>query len=441
MDIKFIRDNQDLVKNNQEKRFLDPTVVDKIITLHDEWRTTQKYNSDMRSIKNRTTRAFRKAPPETVVELEVDFVSQLVSKNDIIKLLSKEQIKFLGAKLSAMITETDKKVKELIVERDALINELGNFLHMDAPISKNDDDVELIDTTNNSVKNSYPMSNKLLSHIDLLPKLAFVDIDRGIRIAGSRGYFFTGFGVKLNRALISYAMDFAAKNGYYEVETPFFMNNDVMGKVAQLSEYSESLYKLDGEDKYLIATSEQPMTAFYKGKKFKKEDLPKKLIGLSHCFRKETGAHGRNTRGIFRVHQFEKVEQFCVVDPDKSWDTFKEMMDTTKQFYDTLGISYRVVNIPSGSLNNSASMKYDLEAYFPGSKKYYELVSCTNCLDYFSRRLKIKCGDKLAHMLNCTMCANTRTVCCLAEIYQRDGGMEIPEVLRPYMGVDFVKFV
>jgi len=212
----------------------------------------------------------------------------------------------------------------------------------------------------------------------------------------------------------------------------------------------------DGTEKYLIATSEQPISCYHAGEWLDPSKLPLKYCGYSTCFRKEAGSHGRDTLGIFRIHQFEKVEQFCIVSPDDdaSWKMHEEMIRTSEEFYDSLGLHYNVVNIVSGELNNAAAKKYDLEAWFPASKTYRELVSTSNCTDYQSRRLGIRYGQtakskemgqtekKYAHMLNGTLCATERAMCCLVENYQTAEGIRIPEVLQPYMlGKTFIPFV
>jgi seryl-tRNA synthetase len=224
------------------------------------------------------------------------------------------------------------------------------------------------------------------------------------------------------------------------------MNRDSMAKTAQLSQFDEELYKVsgDGEDKYLIATSEQPISAFHSGEWFEKpsEDLPVRYAGYSTCFRKEAGSHGKDTWGIFRVHQFEKVEQFCLTEPEKSWDMFDEMINNSEAFYKSLKLPYRVIAIVSGALNNAAAKKYDLEAWFPFQGEYKELVSCSNCTDYQSRRLEIRSGlkkmgdreKKYVHCLNSTLIATERAMCCILENYQTEEGLNVPEVLVPYMG-------
>ncbi|KAL1236932.1 cytoplasmic,Serine--tRNA ligase [Trichinella spiralis] len=252
------------------------------------------------------------------------------------------------------------------------------------------------------------------------------------------------------------------KKKYTPLYTPFFMRKEVMQEVAQLSDFDDQLYKVIGkssevkeeiaeEEKYLIATSEQPIAAYHRDEWISKESLPLRYVGFSTCFRQEVGSHGRDTSGIFRVHQFEKVEQFCITSPhdDASWEMLEEMISNAEMFYQTLNIPYRVVSIVSGELNNAAAKKYDLEAWFPGSGAFRELVSCSNCTDYQSRRLRIRYGQtkkmmakaEFVHMLNGTMCATTRTICAILENFQEENGIAVPEALRQYMPDDYKDFI
>ncbi|GBG61861.1 hypothetical protein CBR_g23814 [Chara braunii] len=232
------------------------------------------------------------------------------------------------------------------------------------------------------------------------------------------------------------------------------MRKEVMSECAQLEQFDEELYKVTGEgdDKYLIATSEQPLCSYHRKDWIDPKSLPIRYAGYSSCFRKEAGSHGKDTLGIFRVHQFEKVEQFCLTGPNgaDSWDMHEEMLKNSEDFYQLLGLPYRVVVIVSGALNNAAAKKYDLEAWFPASKTYRELVSCSNCTDYQSRRLEIRYGTKKSneqtkqyvHLLNSTLTATERTLCCILETYQTSEGVNIPECLQPYMGgITFLPFV
>jgi len=260
----------------------------------------------------------------------------------------------------------------------------------------------------------------------------------------------------LNQALINCAMQFLYKREYTPVQTPFFMQQDIMGECAQLGDFDEQLYKVTGEgaDKYLIATSEQTMCTLFRKTWIEPKDLPQRYCGYSTCFRKEVGSHGRDTLGIFRVHQFEKIEQFCLTsgEGNESWEMMEELLKNAEDFYQLLGIPYQVVNIVSGALNDAAAKKYDLEAWFPGGKQFRELVSCSNCTDYQSRRLGVRVRTPKGpaglapekahvHMLNSTMTATERTLCCVLENYQTPEGVVVPEALRPFMmGMEFIPF-
>merc|ERR550539_2179880 len=225
-----------------------------------------------------------------------------------------------------------------------------------------------------------------------------------------------------------------------------------MSLTAQLEEFDEALYKVTGgdgqeeKDKYLIATSEQPISAMHMGEWLTPQDLPINYAGVSTCFRKEAGSHGKDAWGIFRVHQFEKIEQFVYCDPEKSWEEHETMTKIAQDFYESLGFHYRVVNIVSGELNNAAAKKFDLEAWFPTLGLYRELVSASNCTDYQARAMETRYGQSSAvgpgemkkkeyvHMLNATLCATSRTICCILENYQEEDGIRVPDVLQPYMG-------
>ncbi|OTF75518.1 serine-tRNA ligase, cytoplasmic-like protein [Euroglyphus maynei] len=344
------------------------------------------------------------------------------------------------------------QLNELEEKRNSILREIGNVLHPDVPISNNEDENAVIRTFG-----QFETKEFQLSHIDLIQKIDGMDCDHGADISGSRGYFLRGVGVFLQQALIQYALNFLYNNDFIPLYTPFWMKKSLMSAVAQLNQFDEELYKVvsskqnleDTDEKYLIATSEQPLCAIHRNEWMNPQSLPIKYAGYSTCFRQEVGAHGRDTRGIFRVHQFEKVEQFIICAPNKSWEHFHEMISNSEEFYKSLGISYRVVSIVSGALNNAAAMKYDLEAWFPGSKAFRELVSVSNCTDYQSRRLQIRFGQtkkmsgpvEFVHMLNGTMCAITRAICVVLETHQTSDGINIPEPLQKYMPEKYSKFI
>jgi len=349
----------------------------------------------------------------------------------------------------AKIAELEAKEKELIATRDATIGQIGNLVPDDVPVS-DDEDNNRIEAT----WGQFEREDWMLSHYDLTQMAGIANTVKGSEVAGSRGYFLTGPGVLLNQALITYAIHFLRKRGYECLQTPFVMNKSLMGRVAQLADFDEQLYKVTGagEDQYLIATSEQPICAYHANESLVDKQLPVKYAGYSTCFRKEAGSHGRDQLGIFRVHQFEKVEQFVITSPEgkHSWEMQEVMIENSKAFYESLGIPYRVVNIVSGALNDAAAKKYDLEAWFPGSQAHRELVSCSNCTDYQSRRLEVRYGHgktddgkkAYVHMLNSTLIATERAMCCVLENYQTKEGIKVPPVLQEYMGgMRFIPFI
>jgi seryl-tRNA synthetase len=365
---------------------------------------------------------------------------------------------------------------ELSDKRDDLLKKIGNLVPDSVPVSDNEDHNAIVRSWglekvfDGEVPKEFKTVKELddaiskkpgkLSHVDLVPMLGLADTIKGSEIAGNRGYFLMGDGMLLNQALISYGLAFLCPRGYTPIQTPFFMGKTAMAAVAQLSQFDDELYKVsgEGEDKYLIATSEQPICAYHLNTWSDPKTLQKRYVGYSTCFRKEVGSHGRDTLGIFRVHQFEKIEQFCVTSPDddESWKMHEEMITTSEDFYKSLGIPFRTIAIVSGALNDAAAKKYDMEAYFPGSGAFRELVSCSNCTDYQARRVEARYGQsaggkKLAgavntkpyvHMLNSTLTATERTLCCLVENYQTENGMNVPDVLQPFMGgKKFIPFV
>lgn len=342
-----------------------------------------------------------------------------------------------AARLSEMEEETARKAAEI-----------GNIVHEDVFVSMDEEDNPVLETRQPSPKPFLPMA--LLPYDEVLERLGAVDTQRGAKVAGHRGYFLKDAGLLLAHSLSRYGLDFLRRKGYTLMQVPFIMNKGAMSKTAQLSDFDEQLYKVEGaaSESYLIATSEQPISAYHADERLAETDLPLRYGGYSTCFRKEAGAHGKDNRGIFRVHQFEKVEQFVICSPEDSHRAFGEMVEASKEFYDSLGLGYRVVSIVSGALNNAASIKYDIEALFPSSGRYRELVSCSNCLDYQSRDLGVRCGfkeskhdaKKYVHMLNGTLCAIQRTLCCLLENYQADTGVVVPSALVPYLGSDFIPY-
>lgn len=462
IDINLLRSskggNPDLVRESQRKRGGEEKVklIDEIIDMDENW-IKARFNAD---------------------EINRDLNKIGSQLKDLAKSKKKDtdewnEAQNLKKQLEIKKQELNNIANEKEVELFKKLSVVGNIVHDTVINSLTEDD-------NGIVKNYWPegrneqadldkkskISKKdihgvpgLYSHHALLQKIGGYDPIRGTKVAGHRGYFLMGPGYDLQYAVVRYALDLLDKKGFTKVQTPFFMRKELMSKTAQLEDFDEALYKLgesgtddETDEKYLIATSEQPISAFHANEWFSQPnvDLPKKYSCHSSCFRKEAGAHGRDTWGIFRVHQFEKVEQFVLTEPEKSWEMHEEMLNNAEELYQSLKIPYRVVNIVSGALNNAAAKKYDLEGWFPFQGTYKELVSCSNCTDYQSRSLEIRIGTKknsdvtktYAHALNSTMAATTRVICAILENYQTEDGVIIPEPLRPYLGnKEFYPFI
>lgn len=277
---------------------------------------------------------------------------------------------------------------------------VGNYVADSVPVDNNEDNNEIVRKW--SPEGFEVGQRKKLSHHEVLLRLDGYDPVRGVKLVGHRGYCLTGYGMFLNMALINYGIQFLFERGYTPNQPPFMLDRQQMAKTAQLSQFDEELYRVSesGEntatDRYLIATSEQPLSCLHSDEWIQPSQLPIKYAGYSTCFRKEAGSHGRDAWGVFRVHQFEKVEQFVICKPEDSWKHFDEMIEISEEFYKSLGLPYQVVSIVSGALNNAAAKKFDLEAYFPFQAEFKELVSCSNCTDYQTRELEIRYGTKKA---------------------------------------------
>ncbi|EER19492.1 seryl-tRNA synthetase, cytoplasmic, putative [Perkinsus marinus ATCC 50983] len=364
------------------------------------------------------------------------------------------------------IQEQEKLVAEVAKSRDAAVHSIGNIILPDVPVGNDED--------NNEVYKKWGQPRQILVdgktpghlyHHQIMYMLGAMDQERGINIVGHRGYFLRGVGVLLNMALINYGMSLLVKKGYTALQPPFFMKKDIMAETAELGDFDEQLYKVsensqqkkeekglkenDGEY-YLIATSEQPISAYHRKEWIDEDQLPLRYAGISTCFRKEAGSHGKETWGLYRIHQFEKLEQFCITTPEESVAMHEHMLDMAEEFYQSLDLPYRVVKIVSGALNDAAAKKYDLEAWFPGYNMYKELVSCSNCTDYQARAMETRCGHvkqgerekRYVHMLNSTLCATERAMCCIVENYQEEEGVRVPRVLVPFMhGMEFLPYV
>jgi len=442
LDIKLFRADQggdpELIRESQRRRHKPVEHVDEIIALDEKWRKEIFQLDNLRK-------------EQRLVSKSVGEINSKGGKDTPEAQALTARSKEMNQQIRALTIAIDES-KALLEKKISLI---GNIVHESVPVSNNEDDNAIYHTFGIETKKDTTTAPR--NHRELLHMIDGFDPVRGHKVAGHRGYFLKGSGVRLSQAIISYATDYLSTRNYTLLQTPLFMQKEVMAKTAQLEQFDEELYKViethgehSDKDFYLIATSEQPISAFHAGEWLQPKELPLRYGGISSCFRKEAGSAGKDTWGIFLVHQFDKVEQFVVTSPETSWQEHEQMMEVSENFWKSLNIPYRVVTIVSGELNNAASKKYDLEGWFPGSGEYRELVSCSNCTDYQARSLEVRYGTKAkedkekkyVHMLNSTLCALTRTICVILENYQTETGIEVPQVLRNYMGgTDFIPFV
>jgi seryl-tRNA synthetase len=419
LDIKLIRENLDVVKNNLAKRGNPECLqmLDDLIITDKEWRLNQTKLNELRHKRKQVTieiAKLKKAGKEADAEV------------------SKAQ------DIDVTITEMEK----ITIQQEAKIHDyllqLPNLLDETVPLGKDsNDNLEVkkwgtIPAFDFSVKN----------HIDLALALDQIDMERAGKISGARFFYLKNQVAQLDMALMSFAIEELTKKGYTPIIPPYLMTHKAYEGVTAMGDFADVLYKIDNEDLYLIATSEHPMAAMYMNEVLLEQDMPIKLAGISTCFRKEAGAHGKDTRGIFRTHQFNKIEQFIFCKPEDSAKLHEELLQNAEEILQKLELPYHVVNVCTGDIGTVASKKYDIEAWMPAQNGYRELVSCSNCTDYQGRRLSIKYREKegaapkaFVHTLNSTAIATGRTIVALLENNQQaDGTISIPAVLRKYMG-------
>jgi len=417
-DIEDFRANIDAVIETEKKRFKNPQNAEKVLEFDLLWRNVLQEIQDLRRQRNDLSNEisqFKKSG-------EPEKANSAIEKSKQIK----ETIETL-----------EKKKIEYLEERDKFRYIVGNDLHKSVPIGETEESNVII-----REYGEIPLFGfKPSSHVNIIRDINGADTKKASEVVGSRFYYLKGDIVLLNLALLRFALDKLISKGYEPLWTPFFIKHEIMKAAAELADFENQLYKIHDEDLYLIATSEQTLAAYHYDEIIDRERLPLKYAGISSCFRREAGSHGKDTLGIFRVHQFEKVEQYIFCKPENSWDLFDELISNAEEIYKELEIPYRIVNIASGELNDNAAKKYDLEAWFPSSGKFRELVSCSNCLDYQARKLKVRIGKvgstqkkETAHTLNCTAIATERTICCILENYQnKDGTISVPRTLQKYM--------
>lgn len=344
-----------------------------------------------------------------------------------------DEMKRVSEELSGLESsqaEIEKKYMQLALT-------IPNLVHQSVPIGKDD-------SANKEIKKWGKIPEfdfKINDHIDISEKLDLVDLERAAKVAGARFYYLKNDLVRLNQALIHYALEFLTEKNYSLVQPPYMINHQSMEGAIIADDFKEVIYKIEDEDLYMIGTSEHAMVAMHSGEIIEGKNLPLRYAGISPCFRKEAGAHGRDQKGIFRVHQFEKIEQFVFARPEDSWKEHERMIAIAEEFYQKLEIPYRVMLLSSADMGKISAKTYDMEAWMAGQNAYREIVSCSNCLDFQARRLKIRYREKTneetkyLHTLNSTLIATTRVLVSIMENFQnKDGHITIPKVLQKYMG-------
>lgn len=418
LDVKLIRENPEFVKSNLMKRG-NPEIIkmlEELIAVDSEWRRNLTKLNELRHKRK-------------LITTEIATLKK-AGKDAGNKVEKAKTIDTEITKIQTEVTKAEEKIHDYLMR-------LPNLLHETVPLGKDENDNVQVRKWGTIPKFDFAIKN----HIDIGLNLDIIDVERAGKIAGSRFFYLKREGVLLDMALMSFAMEEMNKKGYVPIQPPYLMRRDAYEGVTALSDFADVLYKIENEDLYLIATSEHPMAAMFMDEVFKEEELPLRLVGISACFRKEAGAHGKDTRGIFRTHQFNKIEQFIFCTPEDSWKLHEELVHNAEELIQKLGLPYRVVNVCTGDIGTVAAKKYDIEVWMPAQNAYREVVSCSNCTDYQARRLRIRYREKegappkgFVHTLNSTAIATGRTIVAILENFQQeDGSVVVPKVLRKYM--------
>ena len=414
IDIQLFRENPEIIRESEKRRFKDSSVVDKVIELDLAWR---KLRSDINNLRQRRN------------ELSKEIARIKKKGQDASDELTEAE------QVNTKIKENENKADNILMERDKVRYSVGNILHPSVPTAPNEEGNDIVRTSGKLQEFSFTPKH----HADLVISLDVAVLDKAAQIAGARTYYLKRDLVFLNLALIQFTLDILIEKGYTPFWTPFFLRTDVMKGASELADLEEQLYKIERDNLFLIATSEQSLASLHWGEVLDPENLPIRYAGVSSCFRREAGTHGKDTKGIFRVHQFEKVEQFAFCKHEDSWKLHEEMISNAEEIFRKLEIPYRVTNIASGEMNDNAAKKYDIEAWFPAQERFREVVSCSNCTDYQARKMNIRLGKyggekEFVHTLNSTGIATERAICAILENFQlEDGSVDIPKALWPYL--------
>jgi seryl-tRNA synthetase len=417
LDTKLLRDNPDIIESMLNKRGVN-FPLDRLISLDKKRRQLIIELQDCNHRKNMLAQSIAQKKKGSKNINPID--------NEL------NEMKKLAVKLSQL----EKERNETQIKYQTLMMSIPNILHDSVPVGSSENE--------NVVIREYGEARPIVTprdHIEISASLELIDLERAAKISGARFYFLKNQLVKLNQALLNFGLDYLSDSGYVLTQPPFMIRREAMEGAIILGDFEQVIYKIDGEDLYLIGTSEHAAVSMHMDEILEGKNLPLRYSCMSPCFRKEAGAHGKDMKGIFRVHQFEKVEQVVFSRPEDSWKEHEKMLRLTEKFYEKLGLPFRTILLCSADVGKVSAKTYDIEAWFPGQKNYRELVSCSNCLDYQARRLRTRFKDNVSdesrfvHTLNSTLVATERTMVSIIENYQTDAGsIEIPQVLQKYMG-------
>ncbi|POX51159.1 serine--tRNA ligase [Streptomyces sp. Ru71] len=414
IDLRLLREDPDRVRASQRARGEDVALVDALLSADERRRSSGVRFDELRAQQRQLGKLIPKAAGDEKAEL-LKRASQLAA-----------DVKAADAERDAADAETQE-----------LLLKLGNLVHPEVPVGGEEDFVTL--ETHGEIRDFAAEGFEPKDHLELGQLLGAIDVERGAKVSGSRFYFLTGVGALLELALVNAALAQATAAGFTPMLTPALVRPQSMAGTGFLGQAAQDVYHLDKDDLYLVGTSEVPLAAYHMDEILDADQLPLRYAGFSPCFRREAGSHGKDTRGIFRVHQFDKVEMFSYVLPEDSQAEHQRLLDWEKQWLTSLELPFRVIDVASADLGASASRKFDCEAWIPTQGKYRELTSTSDCTEFQSRRLSIRVReDKKVRplaTLNGTLCAVPRTIVAILENHQQaDGSVRVPEVLRPYLG-------
>jgi seryl-tRNA synthetase len=417
LDPRILKENPQTVREMLKKRNMADFPIDELIMLHRRRGELIINAQKLRQKKN---------------QLSETIASKKKSKQDDAssELAEMKQVSGLLGQTESEAIQVEEKFKHLMMA-------LPNLLDEEVPVGKDEKD-NVVVRQNGTIKK---LNFKPKDHIDLATTLDLVDLGRAAKISGARFYFLKNDVVKMNQALVNFALDFLSERNYTLIQPPYMIRKEPMAGAAILKDFQDVIYKIEEEDLYMIGTSEHAIASMHMDEILEAKKLPIRYAGFSSCFRKEAGAHGKDMKGIFRVHQFEKVEQFVYCRPEDSRQEHERMLAISEEFFKKLSIPHRVMLLCSGDTGKISSKTYDIEAWMAGQNAYREIVSCSNCLDYQARRLGIRFRDKtneetrLVHTLNSTLVATERTLVAILEDFQTPSGtVVVPKVLQKYMG-------